>query len=54
MSMLRFAEQFFWTMVWILVILVIFVFLSKWAQDNNVPFISSVFSWTQQHAGLEQ
>jgi uncharacterized protein YggT (Ycf19 family) len=48
------VEQFFWTMVWVIVILIAFVFISKWAQNNSVPVLGSVFSWAQQNAGLEQ
>jgi magnesium-transporting ATPase (P-type) len=53
-KIITFAEQFFWTMIWVVLILVVFVFLSNWAKNNDIPFLSSVFSWSQSHAGLEQ
>ncbi len=53
-NVIRISEQLFWTMIWIVLILVIFVFLSGWLQDHNVPVLGNAFSWAQSHAGLEQ
>ena len=54
MRLMSFVEQFFWTMVWIVVVLIAFVFVARWAQNNNVPVLGNVFGWAQQNAGLEQ
>lgn len=48
------VEQIAWTMLWIVGILVLFVFVSGWAQNADIPVVSKVFSWAQSHAGLEQ
>ncbi len=53
-GLVTFTEQFFWTMVWIVVALIAFVFLAKWAENSNIPVLSSVFSWAQTNAGLQQ
>lgn len=52
-GVIRFTEQFFWTMVWIVIALIAFVFLAKWAENNNVPVLSNVFGWAESHAGLQ-
>ena len=53
-SAFRMIEQLFWTMLWIVLILVIFVFIARWSQNNNVPVLGGFTSWLQSHAGLEQ
>lgn len=53
-SFVSFIESFFWAMVWIIVALIVFVFLSQWLENNNVPILGNVFSWAQSRAGLEQ
>lgn len=53
-GVISFTEQLFWTMIWIVIALILFVFLSQWLQNSNVPVLGNIFSWAQSHAGLEQ
>jgi hypothetical protein len=53
-GVVSFVESFFWAMVWIVVALIVFVFLSQWFESNQVPVLGNVFSWAQGRAGLEQ
>ena len=48
------AKHFFWSMLWVVVALIVFVAIAQFVQNRNVPVLSSVFGWAQSHAGLEQ
>lgn len=52
-NIIRFTEQFFWSMVWVVIALIAFVFLAKWAENSNIPVLGNVFGWAESHAGLQ-
>lgn len=51
MGLIKFTEQFFWTMVWIFAILIVGYFLLGWASHtwSGNP-IGTFASWVQSHA----
>lgn len=48
-GLITFTEQFFWTMVWIFLILIIGFFILGYAQNWGGP-IGNFASWVSSHA----
>lgn len=51
MSMLfRFGKELFWTIFWVFVALIVGYFVLQFISNRNIPLLSNVSSWVEQHS----